>query len=81
MSETKESNQEADKREAKQFKAWALAGELGYTIAIPIVVFALLGRLADKSWGTGPWLLLLGIVMSILISTWLVYRKTIDILK
>jgi ATP synthase protein I len=65
----------------KEFRAWALAGELGYTIAVPIVALALLGRIADKYLNTSPWLLLTGIVLSILISTWLVYRKTIDLLR
>ena len=74
----------ADKGEApmsRQFKAWSLAGQLGYMIAIPIVVFALLGRLADKYAGTSPWLLLLGILLSIFISTYLIYKKTAEVMK
>lgn len=62
----------------KEFKAWALAGELGYLIAIPIVIFALLGRFADKAWHTAPWLMLLGILISIFTSTWLIYKKVKD---
>lgn len=58
------------------FQALGLAWELGYTIAIPLVVFALLGRLADKWLGSSPWLLLVGVFLSIAITTWLVYRKT-----
>ncbi|OHA17452.1 MAG: hypothetical protein A3H57_04950 [Candidatus Taylorbacteria bacterium RIFCSPLOWO2_02_FULL_43_11] len=64
-----------------QFKAWSLAGELGYMIAIPIVLLALLGRLADKYWNTSPWMLLTGILLSIFISTFMVYKKTVDILR
>lgn len=63
------------------FNAWQLAWELGYTIAIPIVIFALLGRWADKAWGTSPWLLLAGIVISIMISSFAVYKKVGKILK
>lgn len=63
------------------FSAWQLAWELGYTIAIPIVVFALAGRWADKQLETSPWLLLAGVVVSVLISSSLVYRKVKNILK
>lgn len=62
------------------FNAWQLAWELGYTIAIPIVVLALVGRWADKAWGTSPWMLLAGVVVSIIISSALVYRKVKKIL-
>jgi ATP synthase protein I len=66
--------------EVKELKVWTLAGELGYTIAIPIVVLALLGRIADKFFGTSPWLLLAGILISIFASSWLIYRKVKEIL-
>ena len=68
------------KNKSKEFKAWVLAGELGYIIAIPIVVLALLGRLADKAWGTAPWLMLLGIILSIATSSYLIYKKVKDIM-
>ncbi len=58
------------------WQALSLAWELGYTIAVPLVVLALAGRFADKWLGTSPWLLLVGVFVSIIITTWLVYRKT-----
>ena len=58
------------------FQALGLAWELGYTIAIPLVVLALAGRLADRWYGTSPLFLLVAVFISVLISTWLVYRKT-----
>ena len=64
----------------KQFSALSFAWELGYTIAVPIVVLALLGRFLDKKLGTSPWLLLAGILISILLSSWAVYKKTLDII-
>lgn len=69
---------EKPKTESRQslFQALNLAWELGYTIAIPLVVLALGGRLLDKRLGTSPWLLLAGVLVSIVITTWLVYRKT-----
>jgi F0F1-type ATP synthase assembly protein I len=65
----------------KSFSAVGLAWELGYTIAVPIVVLALLGRYLDKKLGSSPWLLLLGILVSVAVSSWAVYKKTLDIMK
>ncbi|MEW6407971.1 MAG: AtpZ/AtpI family protein [Patescibacteria group bacterium] len=63
------------------FRVLKLAWELGYTIAIPIVLSALLGRFLDKKFDTSPWFLLLGIFLSIFISSFGVYKKTVAILK
>jgi F0F1-type ATP synthase assembly protein I len=69
------------KKNEKQFSALKLAWDLGFTIAIPLVVFALAGRFADKKLGTSPFLLLLGILISIGLTSWLVWKKTLDIIK
>jgi F0F1-type ATP synthase assembly protein I len=58
------------------FQALGLAWELGYTIAIPLVILAFGGRLLDRTLDTSPWFLLAGVLLSIVASTWLVYRKT-----
>jgi len=47
---------------------------------VPIVVFALLGRLLDRRLGTTPWLLLIGIFVSIVVSSVSVYFKTMKII-
>jgi len=60
--------------------ALSLAWNLGYTIAVPLVIFALGGRFLDKKLGTSPFILLLGILLSIGVTSWLVYRKTLDII-
>lgn len=70
-----------NQKKEKQFSALSLAWQLGYTIAVPIVVFALVGRYLDKKLGTTPWLLLFGILVSIAVSSWAVYKKTLDIMK
>ena len=73
-----------EKKFNKNENSWSalgLAWELGYTIAIPLVVFALAGRYLDKKLGTSPFLLLLGILLSIGLTSWLVYKKTLDIMK
>lgn len=59
--------------------ALSLAWELGYTIAIPIVVLALLGRLIDKTFNTNPIFLLICIFLSIGISSYSIYIKTMKI--
>lgn len=51
------------------FSALKLSLELGYTIAIPIVVLALAGRLLDKKFDTSPWILIAGILISIIVSS------------
>ena len=63
------------------FSAWALAWELGWQIAIPLVAFALLGRYADRYLGTSPWLLVAGVVLAAAFSSFIVYRKVAKILK
>jgi ATP synthase protein I len=63
------------------FSAWALAWELGFQIAIPLVVFALAGRYADRALGTSPWLLVAGVVLAAGFTSYLVYRKVANLLK
>ena len=63
------------------FSALSLAWELGYSIAVPLVVFALGGRFLDKKLGTSPFLLLGGILISIIVSSYIVYKKTADIMN
>lgn len=63
------------------WKALALAWELGYTIAVPLVIFALGGRLLDQRLGTTPIFLLIGILLALIVSTLGVYKKTTSIIK
>ncbi len=56
--------------------AVSLAGQLGLMIALPITVFALLGRLADKQLGTSPLFLLLGTAVAAVLSTAWILRRT-----
>lgn len=59
----------------RTWSALGFAFELGYLIAIPIVVLAIGGRLLDRWLGTSPWLLLAGILLSLIVSSVLVTRK------
>jgi F0F1-type ATP synthase assembly protein I len=63
------------------FSAVSLAWELGYSIAIPLVLLALGGRFLDKKLDTSPFLLIVGILISILVSSYIVYKKTTDIMN
>lgn len=63
------------------WSALSLAWQLGYTIAIPLVVLALVGRFLDKRFGTSPWLLLVGVLLSLIVSTIAIYYKTVKILE
>ena len=62
-------------------QALSLLGQLGYVIAIPLVILALAGRFLDKKLNTSPWLLIVGMLFALTISTFWVYRKTADIMK
>ncbi len=58
-----------------------LALQMGYLIAIPLVVFALLGRFVDSALGSSPLFFLIGIFLGIVGSTILAYKKTTALLK
>ncbi len=64
----------------KSFFALNLAWRLGYMIAVPLVVFALVGRVLDKKLGTAPWLLLAGILVSVSISAFAVYKEALKVI-
>ena len=64
--------------------SWSAVGfawELGYSISIPLVIFTLGGRFLDRKFGTSPWLLLTGLFVSIIITLYIVYKKTMKIIK
>ena len=62
-------------------QALSYAWQFGYTIAVPLVVLALLGRFLDRKLGTSPWFLLGGILLSIVISSVAVIMKALNIFR
>lgn len=64
-----------EKRGQGFWQAVAIAWQMGYTIALPLIGFALLGRFLDKKLGTTPWLLIIGAVVAILTSTFLLVSR------
>lgn len=63
------------KRNTQLWSVLSLAWELGYTIAIPIVLLGFGGAWLDKKYGTSPLFILTGFFLSILISSIGIYRK------
>ncbi|MBI3956861.1 MAG: AtpZ/AtpI family protein [Candidatus Kerfeldbacteria bacterium] len=63
------------------WRALGYAWQFGYSIAIPLVVFALAGRWLDRRWSTEPWLLLAGILLAIISSSILLVRKAFQITR
>jgi len=56
-------------------EALSFALKLGYMIAGPLIALALGGRLADNTFGTSPIFLLVGIGLSLMITTYIVYKE------
>jgi hypothetical protein len=54
---------------------FGVACDLGYMIALPIVLFTFLGAYMDKKFATSPFFILLAVVFSIAISTITIIRK------
>ena len=57
-----------------------LAWSLGYIIALPAVLFGFGGAYLDKTLGTSPWVLLIGLALAMGISAVGVYRRLREIL-
>lgn len=70
--------------EKNKQNSWSVLGfawELGYSIAIPLVIFTLGGKFLDNKLGTSPWLLLISMLLSIGITFYMVYSKLTKIIK
>lgn len=72
--------EEKKQKKSSVFSALSLAFNLGYLIVIPLVLLAVGGRLLDKRLNSSPFLFLTGIILSILISSFLVYKKTKEVI-
>ncbi|MCD4705950.1 AtpZ/AtpI family protein, partial [bacterium] len=59
----------------------SFAWELGYSIIIPLLFFAIGGRFLDKKFDCSPFIFLLAIVLSILVSTFIIYKKVTQIIS
>lgn len=70
-----------NKEKSVFFKTVALAWDLGYIIAGPLVILAFLGRFLDKKYESSPIFLLSGILLAVAVSGIMVFRKTKKILE
>lgn len=52
-----------------------IVGDFGATIAVPVVIFAWLGKTLDERWGTAPWMLILGFVTAAILTSVVIHRK------
>lgn len=74
-------NKQLDNKKAKSamWTALSVAWELGYLIAIPLVVLAFSGAWMDRKFGTSPLWLLIGIAFAFIITSVGIYRKIKEI--
>ena len=52
-----------------------IAGDFGATIAVPVVLLALLGQWLDEKYNKGSLFLILGFVLAAVISAKMIYQK------
>ena len=55
--------------------AFRIIGDFGATIAIPIVVFVLVGQWLEKTHGHDPWFTIVAFVLAALLSGRMIYTK------
>jgi hypothetical protein len=58
-----------------------MMGELGYIIALPLVVFLLVGRYIDQQLQTKIFFTLFGMFLALALSTYIIYKKVINLSK
>ena len=59
----------------------SIAFQLGFIIALPVVVFGFFGKWLDQKTGTYPLLTLVGIITAISFTSIWIYRKFRDYMK
>lgn len=62
-------------------RLFAMVGTIGFIVAIPLVGFALLGREVDRALNTSPLFFLAGVLVAIIVSTVIIYRKTVYLMN
>lgn len=65
------------KNSERQYYLFALriAGDFGATIAVPVVIFAVIGQYFDKKYSSEPLFLVGGFVLAFILSSLSIYRK------
>jgi hypothetical protein len=75
MEETPQKPNNSNNNLVTKWSLVSLAGEFGFIIAIPLVVFGLLGKWMDAKLHTFPWITLAGMAIAITSTTiWMTHR-------
>ena len=59
---------------SKELNLWALSGEIGWKLAVPIVVLVIAGAKLDKAYHSTPLFIVVGIGLSLTVSVILIAR-------
>ena len=76
-----EKRERKDLPQASWFTVLGIAGQIGYIIAIPAVLFVLGGAWLDTHFGTSPLFVLLGIPLALTISALSVWKMIKQVQK
>ncbi len=57
------------------FFALRIIGDFGAAIAVPVVIFVLLGQFLDEKYQRRPLFIILGFIIAFLISAKIIYKK------
>jgi len=52
-----------------------ILGDFGATIAVPVVLFVLIGQWLEGKYGHGPWFTIIGFVLASVLSGKMIYKK------
>jgi F0F1-type ATP synthase assembly protein I len=52
---------------------------VSWRIAVPVVIAAVAGIMADRAWGTEPWVTLVSVVLGFVVAGWLVKRQIAEL--
>jgi len=53
-----------------------IIGDFGASIAVPVVIFVLIGQKLDAKFNLSPWLTILGFVLAAVVSAKILYKKS-----
>lgn len=74
MSDISQNKPKNDERKYYMF-ALKIAGDFGFTIAAPVVVFALIGQKIDDRYNTKPLFLIIGMIIAAILTGLMIYKK------
>jgi len=63
-----------EKPTGKALLTMGVAMQLGFSIALPLILFIVLGIFADKKFGTMPLFTIVGVLLSLVVSVMQIYQ-------